>query len=242
MRKSVFITGSSSGLGFETALEFSRVGYRVVLNGRNEIILKQKLALLVGDGHFAFNQDFLQEDAIENTKKFFDKTGLTPDIIVHSLGGKLDGDLHPIKPETLHKTMRLNLENAIEINNIAIPRMLQKGGGYIAHIGSLAGINANASPCYAISKAALHAYIKNSARYYAKQGVVIFGIVPGILGHTGSDWDKKKELEPTKYENRLNQTLIGRFIEPSEIAKYIVSLSMVPSSVISGSILEFLNE
>jgi len=242
VRKVVFITGSSKGLGFEIALEFSKIGYCVVLNGRDEAVLKQKLTLLDDNGHFVFKQDFLLEDAIENTEKFFDKIGLAPDIIVHSLGGKLDGDFHPIKPQTLHATMRLNLESAIGINNIFIPHMSQNKGGYIAHIGSLAGINANASPCYAISKAALHAYIKNSARYYAKQGIAIFGVVPGILGHTGSDWDRKKELEPQKYTNRLSQTLSGSFINPNEIAKYIVSLSVVPSKIISGSILEFLNE
>lgn len=239
--KYVFITGSSKGLGFEIAAEFAKIGYKVILHGRDKTRLNQKVALLDGNNHLVFAQDYLDDNAINNTKEFFISQKIVPNIIIHSLGAKLENDSHPIDPIILQKTLKLNLQSAIEINNLFMP-YLEQNRGYIVHIGSLAGIDANASPCYSIAKAALHTYIKNSARFYAKKGVTIFGIIPGVLGHKGSDWDKKRVSEPAKYEDRIKKTLLNRFLDPNEIAKYVVALIGVNNSAIAGSLVELLNE
>ena len=49
--KTVFVTGASSGIGRSTAIECSRLGAKLIINGRDEQRLRETLLALDGDGH-----------------------------------------------------------------------------------------------------------------------------------------------------------------------------------------------
>jgi len=236
MKSSVLVTASSRGIGYETAKYFAVKGYTVIINGRNsdelDNLLKDK------DDVYRFTCDMTEEGAGSKLKSFLDKNGLFVKCAVNNLGGRIDGDYHPINPEVLEKTMRLNLTSAVETNNILIPEMINNGGGSIFHIGSSAGYTGNAAPCYAISKGALNTYIKNSARFYAKENIMICGVLPGIVDHKGSDWDKKRVNEPEKYENRKKSMPLGRFQRPDEIALVVLSLYESGTMALTGSLID----
>jgi NAD(P)-dependent dehydrogenase (short-subunit alcohol dehydrogenase family) len=237
MNKTVLITGSSRGLGFEIAKILSEEEFTVILNGREEKTLQAAInALKNSDNHLYFCFDLLKDNVVTTLKKFLIEKELSIDIVIHNLGGKFEYDTHPIKVDILNKTMKFNLYTAIEINNFIIPEMIKKGGGKIIHIGSKAGIDANASPCYSISKGALHIYIKNIARFYAKSNIMICGVIPGILDHKGSEWDKKRTNEPEKYESCKKQMPLGRFAHPKEIAPFVVNLCKLDTMQITGSL------
>lgn len=238
MEKLAIVSGSSRGLGLEIAKALSYENFSIVLNGRNEKLLGKAMAVLNQTiRHYPFCCDFQKEDSLEALRKFLKYHDLAPDVIVHNLGGKIAGDSHPIDMELLNETMTLNLNRAIEINNLCIPLMMEKGGGRIVHIGSSAGISGNASPAYAISKGALHIYIKNAARYYAKDRIMICGVVPGVLDHEGSEWDRKRTAEPEKYNSRLKDMPLGRFASPEEIAPFIKAVCCIESMQCTGSLI-----
>ncbi|DAB33022.1 MAG TPA: short-chain dehydrogenase [Sulfurospirillum sp. UBA11407] len=240
MCKTILVTGSSKGLGLAIAKDLSKHGFSVVLNARDEKSVDKALTYLNQDNpHYAFCYDLTKQDSVGKLDTYLQKEKIQIDGIVHNLGGKIANDMQPLHVKTLHKSMRLNLEVAIEINNYLIPQMIQRGGGAIVHIGSSSGLSGNAAPAYAISKGALNTYVKNSARYYAKDGVCICSVVPGILDHEGSEWDKKSKLEPKKYEDRKMNMPLQRFGKPEEIAPFVTAIFTSKSMQVAGSILYF---
>ena len=64
--KTVLVTGASSGIGRQTAIECSRMGASVVLSARNEDRLQETLSSMEGDGHKVIPADLLNQDQLEN--------------------------------------------------------------------------------------------------------------------------------------------------------------------------------
>lgn len=238
MKKVILVTASSKGLGLAIAKDLAIEGFCVILNGREYNTLeKVKETLVNKNSHFIFKCDLTSENLIVELESFLNNNKLKVDGIVHNLGGKVKNDTQPLIPKTLRKSMRLNLESAIEINNFFIPLMVNQGGGKIVHIGSSSGYSGNAAPAYAISKGALNTYVKNTARYYAINNINICAVLPGILDHEGSEWDRKRINEPEKYNQRKEQMPLGRFSKPEEIAPYVSSIFKIDSMQIAGSII-----
>jgi NAD(P)-dependent dehydrogenase (short-subunit alcohol dehydrogenase family) len=235
MRQSILVTGSSRGLGFAIAKMLVKHGCFVVINGKNKKNLLNAFDILGGSANcIYFEYDMLKEDSVAKLIDFITKEGVSLNGVVHNLGGKFDGDLHPIDLAILKKTMRLNLEVAIEINNFLLEYFEKEG--IIVHISSTASFNANSSPCYAISKGALNNYIKNSARYYVKKNILICGVAPHIMDHPGSDWDKKRKINFEYYSKRKSEMPLGRFAKPDEIAEFVVSIFKLKNMQMSGEI------
>lgn len=236
MKKAVLVTASTRGLGLALAQAFSKSGMSVIINGRDIASLSGTMTDCAGV--YRFHQDMTESCAVNNLKDFLIKNDLTVSCAIHNLGGRLYGDRHPIDTEIMAQTMRLNLTTAIEINNLLMPMMASGDGGFIFHIGSSAGYTGNSAPCYAMAKGALNTYVRNAARFFAKQNITICGINPGILAHEGSDWDKKRTAEPEKYARKLAEVPLGRFQTPEEIAAVVLSLYLSGSQAINGSIID----
>ncbi|MCF6309503.1 MAG: SDR family oxidoreductase [Sulfurimonas sp.] len=240
MSKIVFVTASSGGFGFQIALDMSEKGYIIVLNGRNiDSLNKAKSKLYNKEAHHIFCCDLTKDDMPAKLDDFFTKNNILPNILIHSLGGKVAQDKHPIKLHTLSETMNLNLNSSILINNYFIPRFqntkeIQK----IIHISSSASITGNAAPSYSISKAALNMYIKNSARYYALDNIMFCGIVPNIIMHENSDWKEKQENDPKYYQKRVDNMPLKEFAKPEQLTPYICSVCEIESMYATGSLIE----
>ncbi len=234
------VTASSRGLGFEIAVALAKKGDIPVITGRNELSLSEsakKIKSITGREALPVVIDFLEEDA---SKFFYDelkKMNVSPSIIINNLGGAVAGDKRNIDIKVLREAMRLNLEVGIEINNIFFED-LKKLSGTIVHIGSTASLHYDAPPGYTISKSALNAYIKNAAPNFARDGVCIFGILPGILDHEGSAFDSMKISNPDRYQKALDAAPYRRFVKSSEVAEYIVKLLDVNSPMINGSLIK----
>lgn len=238
--KYAIVTGSSRGLGFEIALSLAKKGDIPVITGRNEFSLSEsaeKIKSVTGREALPVLIDFSEEDA---SKCFYDKLkkkNVSPSIIINNLGGAVVGDKRNIDIRVLRETLRLNLEVGIEINNIFFED-LKRLSGTIVHIGSTAALHYDAPPCYTISKSALNAYIKNAAPNFARDGVCIFGILPGILDHEGSIFNRIKISDPDRYQKAIDAAAYRRFVKSSEVAEYVVKLLGVESQMINGALIK----
>lgn len=238
MENIALVTGASRGLGKEIACELARQGVSVVLVSRDTKQLKDTcLSLRNSHRHDYLALDLTKTGAARKIYQFFLKKKVFPQVIIHNLGGKVNGDTHPVKLEVLRKALELNLGAAIEINNLFIPLMIKRGVGRIIHISSNAGITGNSAPAYAVAKGALNSYVKNIARYYAAKNIMICAVLPGILDHPGSEWDKKKKDEPFKYRQRLSRMPLGRFGKPQEVAQTVAHLAISDSMMCAGSLI-----
>ena len=63
--KTILVTGASSGIGRGISVECSKMGAKMVINGRNMDRLNETLALLEGEGHIAIQADLSKQEDID---------------------------------------------------------------------------------------------------------------------------------------------------------------------------------
>jgi len=186
------VTGAGRGLGKSIAINLAKEGVKVVVVSRTESYLKEVLEEMGGEneGHYMIVCDLMGEGAPQKVFEEIKEKFGEPDILVNNLGGVLDIRDPFCSLDDWKKTYRINLEVAIELNNLVIPYMESKGWGRIVNVSSTAGMENNGPITYCTMKAALTAYTRSLGRVLAKSGIVMSAIMPGAVLTKGGDWDK----------------------------------------------------
>lgn len=236
MQKYILVTASSKGLGLEIAKRLSFDGYSIILTSRSEKNLRiahEQLNKKVKHQHIVidFSKNEIEENLIDKIKD------LNIVAIVHNYGIKMENDTHPIDIDILNQTINNNFSISVLINNKLFEkpsREIRK----IIYIGSTASLHAKASPSYTLSKSLINSYVKNSSFFYLEKNISICAILPGIMGHKNSEWDKKKNTENQKYLDKQESQPLKRFSMPEEVASYISGIVSIDNFLITGSILK----
>jgi NAD(P)-dependent dehydrogenase (short-subunit alcohol dehydrogenase family) len=135
--------------------------------------------------------------------------------------------------ENWDKTIGINLKGIWLCMKYEIPIMLQKGKGVIVNCASVAGlVGFQGLPAYVASKHGVIGLTKTAALEYAKLGIRVNVVCPGVIqtpmidrltGKKKESIEQFKELEP-----------IGRFGEPEEIANAVIWLCSDEASFVTG--------
>lgn len=141
--------------------------------------------------------------------------------------------LHEVETAAFEKVQDVNVTGNFLGMKHAIPAMLQSGGGSIVNVSSVAGARGFAGdPSYCTSKHALLGLTKSAALTYAKQGIRVNVVGPGIV-FTGMTEDILEDEQQKQW--LLGVTPQGRYAAPEEIAKLIVFLCSDDASFITGA-------
>ena len=129
--KNVLIVGASKGIGKSIALGFAQEGARVTTIARSENLLdeldkemKQKFAT----DHAYYVADIMESDANQLARRLIEERDVF-DIVVHNVGGSLVSRNALGTIEEWQHAWKFNACVAIDINNILIPPMIDKGWG-----------------------------------------------------------------------------------------------------------------
>jgi NAD(P)-dependent dehydrogenase (short-subunit alcohol dehydrogenase family) len=184
MEKIAVVTGSSSGIGFETALALARNGYHTYATMRDtnkgtrirDTAKKESLAIEV------LELDVDNENSIKKAieKILQDKKKI--DVLVNNAGYGLFGCLEDLTIEDLKKQFETNFFGIIRMIQAVLPTMRKQKSGTIVNVSSVAGrIGFPASPAYISSKFALEG-LSESMRYeLAPFGIKTIIIEPGVI-------------------------------------------------------------
>jgi len=201
--KVVLVTGASSGIGRATAELFGRCGASVALtyhkNGAgaeeavNAISAYSNTPVSSGSGTavgtataraMAIQVDVTKDGEIERMVREVEE-GLGPiDILVNNAGSLVERlKTLDLTESRWDEVMNLNATSAFFAAKAAIPKMLEKGGGVIINVTSIAGRNGGApgSIHYSSAKAALLTMTKGPAREFAKDGIRVHAVWPGVI-------------------------------------------------------------
>jgi short-subunit dehydrogenase len=149
----VLVTGASRGIGEALARSFAGAGANLALVARSEGPLKSLAAEV---GGVAFPADLADPVATSQLIDRVEADGGPVDVLVNNAGIDLAGTFHSASPDDLEQLYRVNLLTPIQLCRQAIPRMLERGGGHIVNISSLAGVGAFPGlTAYSSSKAGL---------------------------------------------------------------------------------------
>lgn len=138
--KVVVITGASSGIGKESALEFARLHASVVLVSRDmnkleevaKELSKYQTQILV------CACDVSQKDQVNQmNKKVLEKFG-TIDVLVNNAGFGIYGNFNDLKVEEIESQMGTNYLGMVYCTKIFLPKMLEQKSGHIVNVASVA--------------------------------------------------------------------------------------------------------
>lgn len=183
--KKVLVTGSGTGLGRETALEFARQGANVVLHYSNsEAGAKSAVAEIkaAGGRSIALKADLRQvSEAVRLAREAMDFLGGI-DILVNNAGITMTQEFERVTPEQFDILYNVNVRAPFFIMQTVLPIMEAKGQGVIINLSSVHGIRASKGhSVYAGTKGAIIAHTRELAVELAPRGIRVNAVAPGAV-------------------------------------------------------------
>ena len=207
MEKVAVITGTSSGIGFETALALAREGYHTYATMRDitksdkikEIEKKESLKIDV------LELDVDNEDSAKTAIQQILDQKQRIDVLVNNAGWGLWGCVEDVSVDEFRAQFETNFFSIIRLIQEVGPTMRKQGSGTIVNVSSVAGrIGFPASPAYISSKFALEGLSESLRLEMAPFGVNVVIIEPGVI--------KTNFLNPMKMAKRSESDTVYRDI------------------------------
>ncbi len=140
---------------------------------------------------------------------------------------------HECPEENRDKTVGENLKRVWLCMKNEIPHMLKNGKGVIVNCASVAGLNGFAGlPAYVATKHGVVGLTRTAALEYAKQGIRINAVCPGVIHTAMVDRITGKDKEVEKQYIAMEP--VGRMGNPEEVAEAVVWLCTDAASFITG--------
>lgn len=234
--KVALITGSAHGMGETEAKMFAKEGAKVVIADVLETEGQQVAAAITQDGGEAFfiRLDVTKEDewqeAVTTTVARFG----TLNILVNNAGlsGTYTQDL--MSTEAWDRLMEINAKGVFLGLKYAIPAMQKAGGGAIVNISSISGFIGQEfiHMAYNASKGAVRIMTKSAAVQYAKDGIRVNSVHPGMLPPMRT---AVASADPVRRQQRLALVPMGRPGRREEVGYAVLFLASDEASYITGT-------
>jgi len=239
--KVALITGGSLGLGKATAHLFAQEGANVVITGRTEKTLVEKVGKAKEAGHdisHIVSDVSIESNCREAVDFTLDKYGKI-DILINNAGILGVGRTHETEIDFWDKIFAINVRGTYLMSKFTIPHMLENGGGCIVNNSSVLGLKALPGvAAYNSTKGAITQLTRSMALDYAKDGIRVNAICPGTIETPMveglldgmPDRDAAEELFKSFHP-------MGRFGTPEEIAHAVLFLCDDSIGFMTGTML-----
>jgi NAD(P)-dependent dehydrogenase (short-subunit alcohol dehydrogenase family) len=230
------VTGSSSGIGFETALLLARNGFHTYASMRN--LEKSKNITEIA------NRNNLQRQVVQldvnddrSVKEAIDKSvaeNKRIDVLVNNAGYGLFGSLEDLSIEEIKAQFETNFFGVVRVTQQVLPVMRkQNSGGTIVNVSSVGGrIGLPVLSAYHSTKFALEGLSESMSYELEPFGIRVAVIEPGVIRTNimNSSASSKKALDPKspyfslmqKVENNFKSMMENASSPPEEVAKVIL--------------------
>ena len=233
MEKVAIVTGSSSGIGFETSLALAREGYFTYATMRNtaksdkikEIAQKENLKISI------LELDVDDENSAKTAIAQILDQKQRIDVLVNNAGWGLWGCVEDVSVDEFKQQFETNFFSIIRLIQEVAPTMRKQGSGKIVNVSSVVGrIGFPASPAYISSKFALEGLSESLRFEFAPFGIDVIIIEPGVIKTDfmkNMKMAKKSELD-TVYKDITTKVVSGVKMmaemgtPPKEVANTIV--------------------
>ena len=181
--KNIIVTGASSGIGQQVAINCSKMGARVTLIGRNAERLEETKSQLEGEGHLVLSYDLTDlEHQKEMVADIVAKQG-TVDGLVNCAGISTTLPLKLMSPEKVEEFFNTNVFAAIELTRQVLNvKHVSKNGASVIFFASVMGcVGENAKSLYSMTKGALISGARSLAVEYAPKKIRVNVVSPGVV-------------------------------------------------------------
>lgn len=234
--KVALITGGTTGIGKEIALELAENGFNIAINYRSETdqmdALKQEIESKNVKCIFvkADVSNFEQSEIM--VKEVINEYGRI-DVLVNNAGITQDGLIMRMKKESFDQVVDINLGGTFNVTRNVVPFMVKQRSGRIINVSSVVGVAGNAGQSnYAASKAGIIGFTKSLAKELSSRGILVNAIAPGFI-----ETDMTSVLKDEVKTNIMNSIPLKREGKPEEVANVVKFLASEDSSYITGQVI-----
>ena len=233
--KVALITGGSSGIGAATAQVFTELGAKVAIGYHRNREGADKV--VAATSALAIHADVREESGIRTLVDATVAKYGPIDILINNAGSLVERmKLRDINTAQWDNIFRLNVSSAVWCSQAVVQSMIDRKGGAIVNIVSIAGRNGGGpgATAYASAKAALIAFTKGSARELAPLGIRVNAVSPGVIDTPFHEVFSTPEM----IKGFVAGIPMGRTGTSMECAKAIAFLASDAASYIVGETLE----
>ena len=211
--KIILITGTSIGIGKETALEFAKEGAKVVItynNHKKEAEQVFKECKKLGEC-FLINLDVRDLASIKNcVEETIDKYGAI-DILVNNAGVLVEKSLLEQSFEEIKFGLDVNLLGLINMTKVVLPYM-QEEEGIVINMASVAGkrVKWPKTSVYSASKFGVRGFTQGMAKEYEEKKIRFYAVNPGGTATAMNEWDGVAPVEVAKIIVRTAKEDLGK--------------------------------
>ena len=255
MDKVALVTGSSSGIGFETSLALARNGYHTFATMRNlgkdekikQIIEKEDLSIEI------LELDVDNEESVNQAIKTISEKKGRIDVLVNNAGYGMWGTVEDVSIDEFKKQFETNFFSIIRLIQKVAPIMRKQNSGNIVNISSVAGrIGFPVSPAYISSKFALEGLSESLRFELMPFGINVIIIEPGVIKTNFFDSMKmsEKSQQDSTYKEITDKVISGVKMmaemgtHPKEVANVVIKTlgeeKPLPRYVIGNDAMMFL--
>lgn len=237
--KIAVVTGASSGLGRDAALAYAKEGANLCLLARRaekiEDLAKEIESL--GVKAIAIKCDVTKEEEIKTAVEAIINRFGRIDILLNNAGIAVRGGVDTLSEEDWDKSMDTNVKGIYLVSKYVIPIMKNQNYGKVVNISSINALLADKSDIfirhsYNASKAAVLGLSKGMAASYAKFGITVNSICPGLFESEMTEDTLFKSQEFLKSYNMLCPA--SRPAKKGELNGTILYFSSDASSYVTG--------
>jgi NAD(P)-dependent dehydrogenase (short-subunit alcohol dehydrogenase family) len=235
--KIALITGAGSGIGKAIALLFSRQGATIHLLDMHQPSLDETLAAIqsAGGKAVAHRVDVTHVQEVDAAMKEIGRA----DILVNCAGVAHVGTATNTAPADFERIYSVNVKGVYHALHFGIPLLLQKGGGAILNIASIAGITGIPDRfAYSMSKGAVIAMTRSVAQDYLHQNIRCNSISPARIHTPFVDGFIAKNYpgnEEVMLQKLAASQPIGRMGTVEEVAQLALYLCSDAATFLSGN-------
>ena len=225
--KTALVTGGSRGIGSAIAVELASAGATVVVGYRSGADEANAVATEIGGR--AVQADVSDG---EQARRLVEEAG-DLDILVNNAGITRDGLLLRMEDEDWQAVLDTNLGSVFHTCRAAARGMMKRRAGAIVNVSSVVGLHGNPGQTnYAAAKAGIIGFTKSLARELGNRGVRANVVAPGYVSTRLTE-----ELPGELKELMLQNTPLGRFGAPEDVAGAVRFLCSDEASFITGEVL-----
>lgn len=227
--KTVLVTGASSGIGQETAIQCSKMGAKVFITGRNDERLKETLSQLEGEGHQKILAELTNREDVERL------VGEVPALqgLVLCAGRGMTSPFLFSTREKYNEVFDVNFYAPVELLRLLVKKKKIIKESSVVFVSSIGGVKSFqlGNGVYGASKAALNSTMVFCAKELALKKIRVNSVNPGMVNtrliQSGTISEEQYKLDMEKYP-------LKRYGESVDIAYGIIYLLSNASSWVTG--------
>ena len=219
--KVAVVTGSAQGIGEGVAIGLAKEGGQVALVDRSELVREVSDKLNAGGAETVALQGDLEryDDCVRVMAEAHKRFGRI-DILINNVGGTIWAKPYAEYTEAeIQAEVRRSLFPTLWCCRAVLPYLLERGGGTIVNVGSVATRGVNRVP-YAAAKGGVKAMTASLAFEYAGQGIRVVSAAPGGTEAPERRIPRGTTTEKTEQEDAWYQAIVDQTVESSFLKRY----------------------